>query len=145
MIGNRGEQTAELAGWWSGIGTRQIKRQSVFKQAAPTGHGENPITQSVVVKLQPGEAIRVTPKAGSDEVQRVFKIAALRLKIVRAEIHAFCPDGFVQECHGFQPACGNRISNSICGFGKSPGTCTARLRARVTDSHAGPDWFRLKY
>ena len=41
--------------------------------------------------------------------------------------------------------CGRRISNSRVGFGSSPGTYAAKLRARFTASQAGPDWFKAKY
>src|ERR1700758_4093297 len=98
MVGDRGKQSAELARWWSGIRPGQIKRKPIFEQAVSAGHGQGAVAQSVTIKLQSGEAIRVTPKTGGDEVQRVFKIAALCLKIVRAKIHPFSPDGFIQEC-----------------------------------------------
>ncbi len=42
-------------------------------------------------------------------------------------------------------ASGSKINNSICGFGKSPGTYAARLRARVIASQQAPDWLMLKY
>jgi hypothetical protein len=45
----------------------------------------------------------------------------------------------------FQFDCGRRISNSRVGFGSSPGTYAAKLRARLTASQAGPDWFKAKY
>ena len=97
MIGDRGKQRAEFARRRSGIRTRQIERQSVFKQAARAGQGEDAVAQSVVVELKPGESVRIAPQAGGDEVQRVFEIAALRLKMMRAEIHAFRPDGLGQQ------------------------------------------------
>ena len=40
---------------------------------------------------------------------------------------------------------GSKINSSICGFGNSPGTRAAMLRARAIASQAAPDWFRLKY
>jgi hypothetical protein len=41
-------------------------------------------------------------------------------------------------CSTRDHASGNRIINSNCGLGKSPGTYAARLRARVTASQATP-------
>ncbi len=99
VIGDRGEQSAELARRRGGIRSRANQKPVHLRIGRAAGQGEGAIAQSVAVKLQSGKAIRVPPKTGGDEVQRVFKIAALRLKIMRAEIHAFRPDGFVQEFH----------------------------------------------
>ena len=40
---------------------------------------------------------------------------------------------------------GNKIINSNCGLGKSPGTNAARFRDRVIASHATPVWLKAKY
>jgi hypothetical protein len=64
------------------------------------GQGECAVAQSVVVDFETGEAIRITPQIGGDEVERVLKVAALDLKMMRAQIHAFRPDRFVQQLHG---------------------------------------------
>ena len=145
MIGHRRKQRSEIARRRSIIRSGQIERQAVFKKAAAVCQGEGAVAQSIAVELQAGKAVRIAPKAGGDKIQRVFEVAALRLKIVRTQIHPFGPDGFVAVVSLRQPACGSRMISSICGLGNSPGTCAAKLRARVTASHAAPDWLRLKY
>src|ERR1019366_2389854 len=44
-----------------------------------------------------------------------------------------------------QLVCGSTMISSACGFGRSPGTYAAKLRARWMDSQAGPVWVRAKY
>ncbi len=97
------------------------------------------VAQSIRVELQAGKSEGVAPQAVGDEVQRVLEVAALGLKMMRPQIHTFRPDGFGERSHSVQPACGSRMINSICGLEISEGTCAAKLRARVTVSHAAPD------
>src|SRR5580692_4044744 len=99
-------------------------------------HDQGTVAKRIGIKLQAGEPACVAPQAAGYEVQRVFEVAVLRLKMMRTQIHAFRPDGLGEHPHSDPPdwACGSRITSSICGLAMSAGTCAAKLRARVTVS-----------
>ena len=84
----------KLAGRWSCVGAGKVEGQAVGEESAGVGKGQGAVTKGVGVELQTRESEGVAPKAAGDEIQRVFEVAILGLKMVRPEIHSFRPDGF---------------------------------------------------
>ena len=64
---------------------------------------QGPIAQRILIELQAREAAGIAPQAGGDEVERVFEIAVLGLKVMGAEIHSFGPDGLGERSHSAPP------------------------------------------
>ena len=89
MVGYRRVERGKVA--WVGCLVRagKIKGQAVFKEPARVRQRQRTVAQGVHVELQTGEAEGIAPEGLGDEVQRVFKVTALDLKVVRAQIHAF--------------------------------------------------------
>ncbi len=81
------------------IGIGQLKGESIGKNSRGMQQCRAPIADGLLVQLGMQQPPWLMPQAGRQECDRVFKIAALRLKMVRAQIHPLRPHHPRQKFH----------------------------------------------
>ena len=81
------------------IALLHMEGEPIFKDAASVDYRNRPVVQRLSIQEATGNAKRHVPQRAGSEADRVFKIAALHLEMVRAEIHSFRPDDSGQIFH----------------------------------------------
>ena len=89
VIGDRRKQRRKIAGLRRDIRAGHVEGEPVREKAACVSQSKSSVAQCVRVKLQSGKSVSVAPKAGSDEIQGIFEVAALGLEMMGTEIHSF--------------------------------------------------------
>ena len=81
------------------VGVRQLKGQAIRKNPRSMQQRRVAIADGLLVQLGMQQPPRLMPQAGCEECDRVFKIAALCLKMMRAQIHPLRPHHPRQKFH----------------------------------------------
>ena len=81
------------------IGFGHFEQQPVGENAARMHQRESAVAQGFGIDFTAQKAVIVAAQRGDDELRGVFEIAALRLEMVRPDVHALRPDDPRQETH----------------------------------------------
>ena len=81
------------------IGFGHFEQQAVGEDAAGMDQRESAVAQGFGIHFTAQKAVVVAAQGGHDELSGVFEIPALRLKMVRTDVHPLRPDHPRQETH----------------------------------------------
>ena len=87
----RGSGSASLSGMLKGRPSGKMPRACTSEDGT--------VVQRLGVQFQPHQAERREPQRGGGKLDGIFEIAALHLKMVRPQVHAFRPHHSRQELH----------------------------------------------
>ena len=93
------EEVADLTDGGDGIRLRHVERRAVGENTGGMHQADGSIAQRVVVQGAADKAVALEPQRGCGEVDRIFKVACLCLKLVRTEVHALRPHHLRQGSH----------------------------------------------
>jgi hypothetical protein len=82
------------------VAVGQIEDESVGQDAGSEAENGQTVAQGLRIERKMEKSPRLLAQIGVEKPERVFKITALRLEVVGAQMHSFRPDDPRQELHG---------------------------------------------
>ena len=73
------------------IAFRHVERQAVAENSARVNQRNGAVMERLGIQFHPRQPVRGEPERRGGKLDGVFEIAALHLKVVRTQVHAFRP------------------------------------------------------
>jgi hypothetical protein len=113
-VARRRHAVGQHAGRRRRIIVRDAEGRAVGEDAARVAQRQRPVPQRVVVHRQRGDAVRIREQRAQRERDRLVEVAALRLEVVRREVHPFLPDDAGGKVRRGAHGSGGRRSRKPC-------------------------------
>lgn len=89
------------AGSGRSVGSGHVEGEAVGEESASGEERDGAVLESFVIELASSESVGLEPEIGEREVDGIFEVTALRLEVVRPEVHAFRPHNSREGSHAW--------------------------------------------
>ena len=93
------EQIGDGTDGGHGVGLRHVEGRAIGENTRGMHQADRSVAQGIAIQGAPDKAVALEPQRCGGEVDGIFKVACLRLKLVRTEVHALRPHHLRQGSH----------------------------------------------